>query len=153
MQSLGKMQIIAQPPTSMHTGNIQARSTVGQRRKEAESVKDEGQDSQCGKPSRKNGLPAHTFVGCYEAGGSGESRLAGWIICCLAYRLVGQRLKIENEFNQSTGNKGRCQVSWEVVVKETLTTHQPEGEVMRCPAKEEETGAVVHPRSGTRAPD
>jgi hypothetical protein len=44
-------------------------------------------------------------------------------------------------------------VRGQVVMQEALTTHQPEGEVVRSPAQEQETGAVVQTRTRPRAPN
>ena len=38
-------------------------------------------------------------------------------------------------------------------MQEALATHQPEGEVVRSPAQEQETGAVVQTRTRTGAPN
>lgn len=39
------------------------------------------------------------------------------------------------------------------MVKEALSAHQPEGEVVGSPAEEEEARAVVQARTGTGTPD
>jgi hypothetical protein len=44
-------------------------------------------------------------------------------------------------------------VSRKIMVEETLATHQPEGEVVGSPAKEQEGSAVVKTRTSAMAPN
>lgn len=60
-QLLSKVQIIAQPATRIDTRDIQTRSTVGQRRKEPESVDCGTKNNQSSDPSCDDGLLAHAL--------------------------------------------------------------------------------------------
>lgn len=151
---LGKVQIISKPSASIHTRDVQTRSTIGQRRKEPESIDRSAKNNQGSDPSCDDGLRAHTLGSLHKATGSSGAGLAGWVVSGLCSGLFnGDWLEVEDEFNQGTSHQGRGQMSGEVVVQETLAAHEPEGEVVSCPAEVEETSAVVHAGAGTRAPD
>ena len=58
-------------------------------------------------------------------------------------------IEVEDEFEEGAGDEGGGEVGWEVVVKEELTAHEVEGEVVGCPAEEEETCAVIETEAGS----
>jgi len=53
------------------------------------------------------------------------------------------RVNVEDELNECTSDKGRSEMSGQVVVEEELATHDVEGDVVGGPGEEEETGRVV----------
>ena len=101
MQSFGKMQIIAQPTARIHPDNIQARSTKGQRRKEAEAPEGRTQDDQGRDPSGNEGLAAHAFIGLHET----SAGLAGWVVRVVCGASAVQGLDVEDEFDQGASNE------------------------------------------------
>ncbi|GMG04698.1 unnamed protein product [Aspergillus oryzae] len=137
----GEVQVITQPPTCVYTGNVQARSTVSQRSIEPESPNGDGQNRKGGDPARNEGLAAHAFLGRNKMTGTNRLRLARWVNLAIGNSL--DRLEVENELNQGACHKTGGKVSRKVVMQETLTAHQPEGEVVGSPAEEQEAGAVV----------
>jgi hypothetical protein len=67
----------------------------------------------------------------------------GDLLAGLHCGIIKDGLHIEDEFKECTSDQRGGQVSWQVVMKEQLTTHQIEWEVMGRPRKEKETGRVV----------
>ena len=52
-------------------------------------------------------------------------------------------VEVEDKFEQGTRDEGGGEVGGQVVVEEELSAHEVEGEVVGCPAEEEEAGGVV----------
>lgn len=148
------MQVIIQPPPCIHTLDIQTWRAVSQRCIEPESIDGCCQnDNRCSPPSNE-GLTAHPLLGGDEAIHNITSLvLALGIVSSLRSRAGSDGFEVENEFDQSTSHKRRCEMSREVVVKEALATHKPEWEVVCRPAQEQEARAIVQTRAGAGTPD
>lgn len=148
------MEIIVQPLASIDALHIQSGQTVSQWGEEDKSIDGERQNDQGRDPSRNDRPAAHALLGSDKATQAAvRLGLARGVI--LGRRRGGrvQRLQVEDEFDQCTRHHGRSQVRWQVMVEEALTAHQPEGEVVSSPAQEQESGAVIQARAGSRTPD
>lgn len=150
---LGKVQVIVQPPPCVHSISIQAWRAIGQRSVEPESPDGCTQNDDCCNPPSNEGLTTHPLLGGDEPRHDSTSlSLALGIVLGLGSGR-GDRIKVEDKFDQSASHKRRCKVSREVVVQEALTTHKPEWEVVRRPAQEQEARAIVQTGAGAGAPD
>lgn len=151
-----KVQVIVQPLAGRHSRHVQTGGTVGQRCVEEETPDGGSQDDQGGDPARNEGLATHALPGGDEAAQTADGlrlSLAGGVVGGRESGTGVEGLQVENEFNQSSADHRRCQVGGQVVVQEALTAHQPEGEEVSGPAKEQKSGAVVQTRAGAGAPD
>lgn len=142
----GKVQVVVQPLAGGHAGDVKARGTIGQRGIEYEAPDGGGQDDKGSDPARDERLAAHALLGSDEAAQAADRPGLG-LACGVIDRGQGsagiKRLQVENEFNQCTTHHGGGQMGGQVMVQEALTAHQPEGEVVRSPAQEQKSGAVV----------
>lgn len=152
----GKVEIVVQPLAGVNAGDIQARGAIGQRRIEDEAT-DGGCENDNGRgPCGKHRVEAHALLGRYEAADTATDptlSLTGGIIRrgCGGGRV--ERRHVENKLDQRTCHHGRGEVGRQVVVQETLTAHQPEGEIVGSPAQEQEPSAVVQTGTSARTPN
>jgi hypothetical protein len=150
------VQVVVEPLARIDARHIETGGTVGQGRIKEEAPDGGSQNDQGGNPACDERSAAHAFFGRHEAAQATEGSglgLAGGVIDRGKCSARVERLQVENEFNQRTAHHGGGQVRGQVVMQEALATHQPEGEVVRSPAQEQEPGAVVQTRAGTRAPN
>ena len=139
------MEVIVQPLPRKHLGNLQPRLTISQWAEEPETPDKCCNDHATGSPSADQCLTSNALA----------DRFAALSCLCLATLLaVHDRvartngldflwLNVEDELNNGTCDKTRCQMSWKVVVEEELATHDEERKIVGSPYEEEETCAVI----------
>lgn len=139
------MKIIIEPLPGIDLINIKTGAAVGEGSKVEETANDNGEDCTSSSPGANEALGAESL-----SDGPAAIFLVlflGDAATALSNLFNGGRLNVEDEFNKSACHKGRSEMSGEVMVKEELTTHDEEGNVVGSPGEEEETGAVVETRA------
>ena len=136
------MQIIVEPLSCLDLLDAQTRLTVSQRSKIEETPDNNSKNTTSGSPHAEQvGLESSLADGLVLLHSSllvlGESGVAGSDV----FEVDG--IDVEDEFDESASHEGRGEMSGEVVVKEELTAHDVEGNVVGGPGEEEETGRVV----------
>ena len=154
------MQIIPQPLPRIHLRRLQPRFPIRQRQKVPPAGNYHGHDPRRRGPERQERVPTHAIPGREvsfgEAGGdSATSPTAALLDAPVFFAVAGRGgeggdgvvegdgVEVEDEFEEGAGDEGGGEVGGEVVVQEELAAHEVEGEVMRGPAEEEESGGVV----------
>lgn len=137
------MQVVVEPLPRLDLGNAQTRSAVGEWREEEEAPDQSRDDDTRGSPGSKQRLSSNALPNGLAAGFLGDGLAA----------LFGNggnigRLEVEDELDQSACNKRASEVCWQIMVKEELTAHDEEWNVVSGPCQEEEAGAVVQTRAG-----
>lgn len=141
------MQVVVKPLSCLDLFNSQAGLTISQRSEVEEAPHDDGKNTASGSPHAEQ-------VGLT---GSLTNRLvlldSSLLVLgkgCVARSNVVDvdRVDVEDELDEGTSDKSRGEVSGEVVVKEELTAHDVEGNVVSSPGQEEETGRVVETVAG-----
>lgn len=141
------MQIITQPLPRIDLIGRQPRPPIRQREEEGKPIKHRRQHHPRSNPRAQHTLPPQSLLRSLEVfprlfGNLGREfiflgRDAGGDF------VVEHGVDVEDEFDEGAGHEAGCQVGGEVVVQEELAAHEVEGEVVGCPAEEEEAGRVV----------
>jgi hypothetical protein len=144
----GEVQVVVQPLSGLDLLNAQTRLTICQRSKVQETPDDDGKNTARGSPHAEQvGLD-----------GSLANRLVllhgSLLVLCKGGVARGDvvdvdRIDVEDEFDEGASHEGGSEVGGQVVVKEELTTHDVEGNVVGGPGEEEETGRVVETVAST----
>ena len=151
------MQIIPQPLPCINLPGIQPRLPIRQRQEKPPPANHHAHNRRRSGPEREERVRTHSFpstdislrcalcfcaVGVFFGGVVGGGRRGG-----VRGNIDG--IEVEDEFEEGTGDEGGGEVGGEVVVQEELAAHEVEGEVVRCPAEEEESRGVVEAGAGT----
>lgn len=140
-----KVKIIVEPLPGINLIDIKTRATVCEGSKVEETANDNGENGASSSPGANKALSAESF-----SDGPAAVLLVlflGDAATALGNLVNRGRLNVEDKFDKSACHEGRSEMSGEVVVKEELTAHDEEGDVVSCPGEEEETGAVVETRA------
>lgn len=135
-----EVQVVVEPLSGNDLVNVKTWFAVGERSEVEEAPDDDGEDTAGSGPHAQQVLGGDSLA-------DGLVGLRLLVLCDVG--VAGLELvdvdgfDVEDEFDQCTGDEGRCEMGWQVVVEEELTTHDEEGDVMGGPGEEEETGAVV----------
>lgn len=139
------MKVIVEPLSGIDLIDIKTRAAVCEGSKVEETANDNGENCTSGSPGANEALSAESL----------SDRPAAILLVlflgnaatALSNLFNRGRLNVEDEFDKSARHEGRGEMGREVVVKEELTAHDEEGDVVSCPGEEEETGAVVETRA------
>lgn len=148
---LSEMEIIIQPLPRQHLLNLQPRFPIRQRTKKPKTPHKSRNNNPTSRPRRQKTLSHNPFP--YRLTSS-LNRLTSTILLPVDDRVCPTNVcdflgfDIEDEFYDRARDEAGGQVRGEVVVQEELTAHDEEGEIVRSPDEEEETGAVVEAAAG-----
>lgn len=124
------MKIVSQPLPCVHLVHCETRRTVRKWRKEEEAPRDHEQDNAGSDPAAELASCGHALTHRTRCSPTVALDSGGWFSV--------QRLDAENEFDERASDKTRCEMGWQVVVQEELTTHDVKWDVVGSPSKEEE---------------
>ncbi len=137
------MQVVAEPLPPQNLLDAKAWVAVRERQEKVPAGADEGEDDNGGDPRANQALASEALASRDVAPDwSGLLAILNGLV-----RLSLGRVGAEDELDNCSRHKGRGQMCWEVVVKEQLTAHDEEREVVSSPGEEEEARGVVQTRT------
>lgn len=148
------MQIIPQPFPPHHLLHAQPRFPIRQRQEEPPTPHHERHDDPRGAPQREHAIPTDAVFGRHDPLGAraGAFHAAFVTAGCghlgVDILLQGDRVEVEDKFEEGAGDEGGGEVGGEIVMQEELAAHEVEGEVVSGPGEEEEASAVVEAGAG-----
>lgn len=129
------MEVVSEPLSPDNFVYGQSRIAIGQRQEEVPARGSGRENHSTGNPGTKHALTGESLTGRNVSLGTRTVARLG--------RLLLYRIRVEDELDESTCDQTGGQMGREIVVKEELTTHKVEWEVVSSPGKPEEARRVV----------
>lgn len=129
------MEVISEPLSPNNFVHRQSGITIGQRQEEVPASGSGRENHATGNPGTNHALTSESLTGR-------DVPLRTRTVARLG-RLFLYGIRVEDELDESTSDQTRGQMGRKIVVKEKLTAHKIEWEVVSCPGKPEEARRVV----------